>query len=417
MDGVGMFPFVEIAPLVLQTILMVVLDPLFLLVVGIVALQYHRMGRVRERFFGMKPRGLWRDVALATLFGLLGGVMASYLMVLVGLTLSDSGLMYLWPLAILLMFIDARFLCFAYAGGILALSSLLFGWPSISVPQILGLVAILHMVEAFLILVSGHLGAVPTFIKNAQGKVVGGFALQKFWPIPLAALIVVGHSSVPTGGVNMPDWWPLLRSGLGANVDDIIYSLMPVVAGLGYGDLAASRTPEQKGRISAAILGVYSILLLALAVGADHFPAIGFVAALFSPLGHELVIYLGKGMELKKSIYQPSSRGVRVFDVLPGYPAWQAGIRSGDILLEVNGMAVSSREGLEFALGIYKEVQITYYSRKAKEIYREGIEYQDKEILGILPVPEGNETNYMELGTDGPIRRWLKNRFKHKHTD
>nr|WP_315987838.1 hypothetical protein [Desulforamulus aquiferis] len=45
---------------------------------------------------------------------------------------------------------------------------------------------------------------------------------------------------------------------------------MPVVAGLGYGDLAASRTPEQKGRISAVILGFYSLILLGLAVLADR---------------------------------------------------------------------------------------------------------------------------------------------------
>lgn len=409
-----MFPFVDIAPLILQTNLTVILDPLFLLVVAIVALQYHRMGKVRERFFGLKPRQMWRDVLLATAFGLLGGVVASYLMVFVGLTLSGTGLMYLWPLAIILMFIDARFLCFAYAGGILAISSIIFHWPSINVPQILGLVAILHMVEAFLILVSGHLGAVPTFFKNDQGKIVGGFVLQKFWPIPLAALVVVGHAAAPTGGVDMPQWWPLLRGDLGANVDDILYSLIPVVAGLGYGDLAASRTPEQKGRISAVILGCYSIILLALAVLADHQPLFAIVAALFSPLGHELVIHLGKRMETGKFIYQPSCHGVRVLDVVPGYPAWRAGIRSGDIITEVNGMAVSSRQGLEFALGVYKEQQITYYSKKAKQIFREGIEYRDQEILGILPVPEGNEANYMEISTNGPLRRWLNERFGQK---
>lgn len=410
-----MFPFVEITPEILKTMAAVFTEPqilqLFLLVVAIVALQYYRIGKVRERFFGLKPRGVWRDVLWATGFGLLGGLLASYLMVFVGLTLSGSGLMYLWPLAILLMFIDARFLCFAYAGGILALSSLVFGWPAISVPQVLGLVAILHFVEAFLILISGHLGAMPTFVKNAEGTVVGGFALQKFWPIPLVAMVVVGHSSGPTGGISMPDWWPLIRGGLGANVDNIIYGLMPVVAGLGYGDLAVARTPRQKGRISALILGAYSLLLLGLAVLADQRPLMGVVAALFSPLGHELVIYIGKRMETGKSIYQPAGQGVRVLDVIPGYPAWQAGLRSGDIIMEVNGMAVSSRRGLEFALGVYNQVQLTYYSVKDQQVYREGIDYQGKGMLGLLPVPEGNEENYMELSTKGPFRRWFNNRF------
>lgn len=410
-----MFPFLDITPILFQTLAAVFLEPqilqLFLVVLAIVALQYYRMGKARERMFGLKPRSPWRDVLIAAGFGLLGGIMASYIMVFVGLTLSGSGLIYLWPLAILLMLIDARFLCFAYAGGILALSSLSFGWPKISVPQILGLVAILHFIEAFLIWVSGHLGAMPIFIKNAQGKVVGGFALQKFWPIPLTVMVVIGQTSIPAGGISMPDWWPLIKGDLGANVDNIIYSLMPVVAGLGYGDLAAARSPKQKGRISAVLLALYSVILLVLAVLADRQPLLGIVAALFSPLGHELLIYLGRRMEAGKSIYSPTSQGVKILDVVPGYPAWQAGIRSGDIILEVNGMAVGSRQGLEFALGVYNKVQITYYSQAANQVYREGIDYGAKEMLGLLPVPEGTEEVFMQLSTNGPLRRWLNNRF------
>lgn len=432
-----MFPFTEITPLLAEALAAVFTEKdllnLFLLVIAIVALQYYRIGKAKEKFFGLKPRGIWRDVLLSVGLGLLGGILASYLMIFVGLSLSGSGLMYLWPLAILLMLIDVRFMCFAYAGGILALSSLLFGWPELQVPQILGLVAVLHMVEAFLILVSGHLGAVPTYFKNAEGKVVGGFLLQKFWPIPMAVLMLVGHTNGPSGLLGMSDWldllrqgkstfntqdvlfivpgdwWPLIKENLG-RFENAIYTLMPVIAGLGYGDLAAARTPRQKGRISAVILGLYSLLLLALAVWADRLAIFAFVAALFAPLGHELVIYLGKRMEMGKPIYQACKQGVKVLDVIPGYPAWQAGIRSGDIIVEVNGMSVNSRQGLEFALGIYKDLQITYYSQSERQIIREGLEIKEQEMLGLLPVPEGNEGNYMELSTQGPLNRWLSNR-------
>ncbi len=428
-----MFPFADITLLLAETLTMVVtetdLRSLFLLVVAIVALQYYRISKARERFFGLKPSGkkLWRDVLISVVLGLLGGVLASYLMIFVGLSLAGSGLIYLWPLAILLMLIDVRLVCFAYAGGILALSSLLFGWPDIQVPQILALVAILHMVEAFLIFVSGHLGAVPTYFKNSEGKVVGGFALQKFWPIPMAALMVVGQATGSSGLISTSDWlefqgkifntrdilfivpgdwWPLLRENIG-RFEHIIYCLIPVIAVLGYGDLAAARTPVQKARISSVILGCYSVALLALAVLADRTPMIGFAAALFAPLGHELVIHLGKRMELRNPIYQASPQGVKALDVIPGYPAWQAGIRSGDIIVEVNGMSVNSRQGLEFALGVYQGLQITYYSQREKLLIREGVEFLDKQMLGLLPVPEGNEGNYMELSTQGPISRWF----------
>ena len=127
-------------------------------------------GGAQEKLIGLNPRVtgamFWPPPYLA----LLGGVLASYIMVFVGLTLSDSGLIYLWPLAILLMFIDARFLCFAYAGGLLALSSIALGWPEVSIPQLLGLVAILHFAEAVLILVSVHLGAMPSLFGMQKAR-------------------------------------------------------------------------------------------------------------------------------------------------------------------------------------------------------------------------------------------------------
>nr|WP_315987920.1 PDZ domain-containing protein [Desulforamulus aquiferis] len=88
------------------------------------------------------------------------------------------------------------------------------------------------------------------------------------------------------------------------------------------------------------------------------------MAAMFSPLGHEMVIYIGKKLEFGRSIYQPPNKGVKVLDVVPGYPAWEAGIRSGDIIIDVNEMEVNSRQGLEFALGVYQQPQITYWSAK-----------------------------------------------------
>ena len=72
-------------------------------------------------------------------------------------------------------------------------------------------------------------------------------------------------------------------------------------------------------------------------------------------------------------------------------------------------MSVNSRQGLEFALAIYKDLQITYYSQSERQIIREGLEIKEQEMLGLLPVPEGNEGNYMELSTQGPLNRWLSN--------
>ncbi len=402
-----MFPFDRILPLLLGSLLTVLFEPLFWVVVLLVALQYRRMSAVRESLFGIKTRPVWSDTLAAAIYGIIGGFAGSLLIVVVGLTVSGSSLIYLWPVAILLMLINARFLCFAYAGGLLAMANLLFGFPSLDIAQILALVAILHMVESILILTSGHLGAVPGYFKDKRGRVVGGFTMQKFWPIPIVVLVVVGHALAPEG-INMPDWWPLLKPDGIDNLENVVYSMLPVVAGLGYGDLAIARNPRQKSRFSALYLGLYSFVLLMLSVFAQNSRFVAFLAALFSPLGHELVIFIGKKLEFNDPpLYVPCPEGVRVLDTLFDTPAWRAGIRSGDVILSVNGRRVFNRAGLEAALGeTFWPVEVEFLQGKGRFYRREVASAATTRAFGVLAVPEGTEETYMEFGTAGPLGRW-----------
>lgn len=407
-----MFPFFQVIPLILESFLRAFLDPqflpLYLVVMIVIAMQYNRMEKMRESFFGMKTGRTLTDILAAAGFGLLGGLAGSYLMVFIGLTISGE-LYYLWPVAILLMLINMRFLCFAYAGGLLALSNLILGVPQINVPQIMALVAVLHMVESLLILASGHLGAVPAYIKGPAGRVIGGFTLQKFWPIPLVILGIMAGGLVE-GGMEMPEWWPLIKPGVPGDPQSLTYILLPVVAGLGYGDIALARNPAEKSRLSSLYLGIYSLTLLILAVLAEESRGVALAAALFAPLGHEAVIYIGRGIELKgKPLYIPPERGMRVLDVLPDGSAWRAGLRSGDIVFALNGEKLSGRaEFYQRLQGAFLPLAVDYFSRAAGTnrramIYPPG----PGRHWGIVPVPEGDEDKYVELLTTGPLGRWL----------
>mgnify|MGYP000867203887 FL=1 len=415
-----MFPFAEIIPLILASFLQAFLSPqflpLFLIVMVIIAMQYRRMEKLRESFFGRGTGRTRTDIFIATGLGLVGGLVGSYLMVIIGLTLSEAGLIYLWPVAIILMLINMRFLCFSYAGGLLALSSLLLGFPKINVPQIMALVAILHMVESFLILASGHLGAVPAYIKGHGGKVIGGFTLQKFWPIPIVVLAVMAGGGVVEGGIEMPGWWPLIKPGLPGDPQTLTYILLPVVAGLGYGDLAIARSPIEKSRLSALCLGIYSVVLLILAVLSEQSRAAALAAAVFSFMGHELVIYIGRGIEFKgEPLYVPPEQGVRLLDVLPDGPAWRAGIRSGDVLLAVNGAKLTDKMDLYHRLqGAVLPLSVDYWSRVASAHRRELMSPPARgKSWGVVPVPEGQEEQYVELITNGPLGRWLRNAWRY----
>ncbi|MGL5513784.1 MAG: PDZ domain-containing protein, partial [Sporomusa sp.] len=297
-----MFPWSDIASLIIRGALSIIFDFSFLLILALVSYQYWQMQKRQRQMFGVYNYTLTRQVLLAGLFGLIGGVIGSFLLTLVGVTLNQLGLNYIWPVALALMLINMRFLCFAYAGGLVALSHVLFGWPDVNVPQVLSLVAVLHMTESLLIAVSGGYSAMPLIIKKADGRLVGAFSLQNFWPLPLVILFAV---AVPSGNnelggmIGMPEWWPLLPLVQEAPAGSSwVYVMAPVVAALGYSDMAIASLPQQRRWHSALNLAVYSIVLLVSSLLAAKYSWLAFFAALLSPVGHELLIQLENRREM-----------------------------------------------------------------------------------------------------------------------
>lgn len=413
-----MVTLMTIIKLVVQNFLLMMLSPIFLIVVAVVYFQYRKINRQKQEVFGIKEKLDWKHTAVAVAHGLVGGLIGSFLIVFLGVSLSGIGIQFLWALAILLMLISPRFICFAYAGGIISLFSIVFGFPQIDVPQLLGLVAILHMVESVLILVSGHLGALPLYTKLDNGQIVGGFNLQKFWPIPLVALaMMVMTDPSQVSGVGMPDWWPLIKPGVEGNPDNFVYTMLPVVAALGYGDLALTSAPREKSKKTAILLGTYSAILLTLAVLSSHYPLLLLLAAVFSPLGHELVIKIGKDIELKgipKYVHPPE--GIMVLEVLNETPAAKMGIKTGDVILTINGYPVNSRQQL---------IEVVSWGGTALEVdYLDGIHtkynrvYTRKgfnEDLGIIMVPQGDEPYYAKFSSKGFLGKWWDKIKKQKN--
>lgn len=386
------------------------MPPLFWVVLLFVAVQYRRIAKMRESLFGIRGNTVLRDTVSATIYGIIGGFVGSILLVLTGVNLVGLGIEYIWPLALFLMLINPRFLCFSYAGGIVALSKLFFGMPlSIDIPQLMGLVAILHLVESFLISVSGHVGATPIFIKNRSGQMVGGFTLQKFWPLPIVAAAFLPHSSGYSLLPPMPDWWPVIKLGQEFSLNTLGV-LIPLVAGLGYGDLALAHTPVEKSKMSARNLSVFSLILLLLALLSSRFHLFEYLAALFAPLGHEAIIYIGQSTELKgKPLFIPPLRGVCVLEAVPNTAAQAAGIKSGDIIYAVNGMAVNNKRDIETVMwGRPTFLDIEYVTHTGKKWARTDLRLKPFQPLGIIAVPEGDEIMYTDFSTRSIFSRFLQ---------
>ena len=326
----------------------------FWLVAAFVLIQYRRTVAMEEKLWGRAKNNALEQSFYALVQGLLAGIFASVIMLLVGVPLEVGDVVYLSVLALVFFLVNPRFMCFAYSGAVVALSSLIFGWPDVSIPSLLALVAILHVTESALIFISGPDNVSPVHFQREQGGAVGGYLLQKFWPVPFVAIIVgrVSDPSTLLGMIQMPDWWPLVRPAAGLLEDPHTFlTMIPVVAILGYGDMAIHHMPKAKSRMTAARLGLYSVILLGLSIAASYSAPILWVAALFSAVGHEIVAHSGVKSEFNgEPALVSGTFGATVLEVLPGTAGELLGLRRGDIVVAINNAVVPDEEGLRSLL-------------------------------------------------------------------
>jgi len=132
-----MLPLLDLLKLVLQTLYFglfgwfsnpgLVYFPIMISVVmAIVFRQHDRQAKLEEHLFGAPFSQPIRQVLTSLAFGILGGLIASILMVSLGIALSEAmGIIYVWPVVIVLMLINPRFMCFAYGGGVVGVIVLL----------------------------------------------------------------------------------------------------------------------------------------------------------------------------------------------------------------------------------------------------------------------------------------------------
>jgi hypothetical protein len=109
------FPWGGLLPQIAMAVLQTLLQPFFWIVIVLVWLLYRRMQKTMEALFGVRESAL-SPVLTSLVYGIAGGLLGSVLIVVLGISINNLGILYLWGLAVLLMLVDPRFLCFSYAG-------------------------------------------------------------------------------------------------------------------------------------------------------------------------------------------------------------------------------------------------------------------------------------------------------------
>ncbi|WP_111621553.1 PDZ domain-containing protein [Paenibacillus pabuli] len=386
-----------------EALLQLFIQPFYYIAVILIALVYHRQLLQERKLFHVRLQSSITQTIRAVLGGIVIGVMVSIVSLFLGAHLTLSSLICIWAATLFLALFRIRYLCFAYAAGLLGVLqfglNMASGWQpagwigsvtealrALDMPALLVLAAVLHIGEALMVRMQGVSMASPLLFEGKRGKLVGGYQLQHFWPIPLLILVPV------TGGAELP-WTALISGGNG-------YMLVALPIMLGFGEVTQSMLPGKKVQISAKRLLLYGTGLLVLSLLAAWWSPLLVVAALAAFIGHEfLVWYSGFEEQNRSPLFVHPEHGLKVLGVIPDSPAEELGIEAGETLYKVNGVLVHSPEQLHRALRMnpaFCKLEVRNHQGESKFMQRaiyEGEHHQ----LGVLMAPDDHEAWALRL--------------------
>ena len=389
----------------LRTVAYAIIEPMHILMLVVLGIMFYlknkRITIMQKMTIGESINSPLELTLSQISLGIIGGVIVSLMMSSLGIIFNEnSGIEIMFMISILLLFIKKRFICFSYSGAVLGMISILSGilsnitntesYINVNILSLMTFVGIMHVVEGVLVIFDGGRGAIPVF-SNRNDKIVGGFAYNRYWALPVAIFIAFSGSisSVTTSVVDTPNWWPIInRAETLLILSTAIIGAIPLYGVIGYNSVSFTKDKIKKPIYSGVGILIYGVLLTLIAQ-VSQFGVVGQIVVIaFAPLGHEIMIRIqNKIEEAGKYIYVTDNDGVSVLEVSPTSPAYEAGIRRGDKIMEVNNVKTVSE------VEIFKIVRdsIEEISFKIRRISGEMLDLTiipKNKRLGLLLVPK-----------------------------
>lgn len=366
----------EILLYTLRSVAYTLLEPSWIIMLAIMAFVLYRQNKkttvMQKMIIGENLNSTLELTISQVVLGILAGTLGSVILSYLGVIFDENSMIFLiFIISIALMFVNPRFICFAYSGAILGALSLIlseishlnnglglniFGlnvenldFLKIDITALMTLVAVLHFVEGILVIIDGKTGALPVFT-NREDKVIGGFALKRYWALPIALFIMFKDPALQGAGeqVAMPDWWPLVKTSISMDIlKNAVLGLTAFYGVIGYSTVTFTKDKREKTLTSGVLIIIYSLMLFAITQLARFGVGFKILTLAFAPLAHEGMLKLQKYIEMAGTPkYVSSENGIMVLEVAPNSPAHEMGIKSGDLLVEINNKKISSEDDI-----------------------------------------------------------------------
>ena len=333
--------------------------------------------------------------------GILAGAIGSIVLSVLGVTFSEnSGIEFIFMISILSLFYKKKYISYAYSSAILGVIGISLNiisssigmklFLNVDILSLMTFVGVMYILEGLLIIVDGNRGAIPVFTKK-EDKIVGGFSFSRYWPIPIAILMIFNNSIAGEDSIysNVASWWPIInnKAVLSLLATAMIASI-PLYGIMGYSNVTFTQEKKTKSlRCGSAIL-VYGISVALVAQLANINIVGQIISIIYTPLAFELIMRYEYRVEKKgQGLYVSDDAGIMVLEVTPNSPAYEVGIKRGDKIIEINGQNIKS-EG-----DIFKAARdcILKVPMKVKNNSGQVLEYiiqPRNKRLGLLLVPK-----------------------------
>lgn len=331
------------------------LNPIFYYLFLIAAvLGISRVKRERKNFH-VRAENAYFELRQLLPLGILIGLGLSFISVLIGLVipletiLFTAALTLIWSWTTKIRWVSPAYtLGFAFFVTIFAADQ---KWPlpklfmtitdseSTVFPAIAGVLALLLIGEGVLILKNGHKGTSPKLITSKRGQRIGIHEVKRLWMIPMFLILPGEALKVPF------EWWPVFQVGSSS------YSIILVPFAVGFFQQIQGSLPALAVKAAGKKVITLGIVILLLSISGYWFPVASIAVVTLAIIGRELITLRTRIADDNLPVYfSKRNHGVMVLGIIPGSPASNMGLKVGELITKVNGLAVHDRNSFYEAL-------------------------------------------------------------------
>ena len=235
--------------------------------------------------------------------GILAGAIGSIILSVLGVTFSEnSGIEFIFMISILSLFYKKKYISYAYSSAILGVIGISLNiissitgmklFLNIDILSLMTFIGVIYILEGVLIIVDGNRGAIPVFTKK-EDKIVGGFSFSRYWPIPIAILMIFTNSVAGEDSIysNVSSWWPIINNkAIISLLATAMIASIPLYGIMGYSNVTFTQEKKTKSLRCGTTILIYGVSVALVAQLASINMLGEIISIIYAPLAFELIM-------------------------------------------------------------------------------------------------------------------------------